>query len=391
MAEAPMFINEEEFRREWEESHDLELPILLVSDSGSPMFPLEYRPGDPHFDMFLSNNYDRIPNIAWVTDYSGEEVLHGGPPAQQRPDFVLSPYSLGRWQILSDAHYDGYTRAYYADLVVQEIPLNSTNWGSHASPQPPTQAEDDARHQRQMDYIATLPVEPVDPTPRYNSQTPEYVTAYDLGVTPSPLGEPPEYLPPVPVYTTPEYCETDVCPENAVWGQPHCQECARLRRSGWRDFYEDWKSGKLIPPDADAPEWIKHKTYAEFLEDFAYSKDGTPWGWNDRWQLNASVEWTELGFDENLLETIGNMVDPMIEEEYELYMNPPYDSPTYAYADQPYPDGEGRRMKTRKSNSCRRSKTKKRKYHKKMGKTRKKRKYHKKRGKHKKISKRHRK
>jgi hypothetical protein len=321
--------------------------------------------------MFLSNNYDRIPNIAWVTDYSGEEVLHGGPPPPHPFRFVLSPYSLGRWQILSDAHYDGYTRAYYADLVVQEIPLNSTNWGSPAaSPQPQSQAEiDDARHQRQMDYIATLPVEPVDPTPRYNSQTPEYVTAYDLGVTPSPLGEPPEYLPPVPVYTTPEYCETDVCPENAVWGQPHCQECARLNldgRSGWRAFFEDWKSGKFIHPDADAPEWIKHKTYAEFLEDFAWENDGTPRSWIERWAFSHdSSSWAALGFDENVLERVAWLGGlRRIGDEYEDFITQ---------------GARGRKHRSRKPrrsmNSCRSRTRRSARIHKKKKKSRRKRKY----------------
>ena len=222
MAEAPMFNDEAEFRREFDE---------YPAAAG---YLLPYSPDTEFFDRFLAANYHRIPEDAWVTNYLGQRSLS----RMQTP---------GVWRILNSVYLLGIERSYYATGVPAAGMFawqHSDDYDTDDTPTPPpTQAEiDDARHQRQMDYIATLPVAPVDPTPRYNSQTPEYVTAYDLGITPSPLGEPPEYLPPLPVYTTPEYCETDVCPENAVWGQPHCQECARLRRSGWRDFYEDWKT-----------------------------------------------------------------------------------------------------------------------------------------------------
>ena len=96
---------------------------------------------------------------------------------------------------------------------------------------PQSQAEIDEMHERQMDYISTLPVEPLDPINRYNSQTPEYVTAYDLGVTPSPLGEPPEYVTPPPVYKTPEFspsnqpCRLNMCVNDAMPGSEFCSSC----------------------------------------------------------------------------------------------------------------------------------------------------------------------
>ena len=344
-----MFNDEAEFRREFDE---------YPAAAG---YLLPYSPDTEFFDRFLAANYHRIPEDAWVTNYLGQRSLS----RMQTP---------GVWRILNSVYLLGIERSYYATGVPAAGMFawqHSDDYDTDDTPTPPpTQAEiDDARHQRQMDYIATLPVEPVDPTPRYNSQTPEYVTAYDLGVTPSPLGEPPEYLPPVPVYTTPEYCETDVCPENAVWGQPHCQECARLNldgRSGWRAFFEDWKSGKFIHPDADAPEWIKHKTYAEFLEDFAWENDGTPRSWIERWAFSHdSSSWAALGFDENVLERVAWLGGlRRIGDEYEDFITQ---------------GARGRKHRSRKPrrsmNSCRSRTRRSARIHKKKKKSRRKRKY----------------
>ena len=212
MAEAPMFNDEAEFRREFETEQ--------TPDEIEEFGLAEYLPGEDHFDNFVVENYNRIPEDAWATPFSQET---GNGAVRDDPRV---------WLIFRQAHLMGFpTRQYYADYYYEQLDRDETLDYLTRLP-PPSQAEiDDAFHQRQMDYIATLPVEPLDPINRYNSQTPEYVTAYDLGVTPSPQGEPPEYLPPLPVYTTPEYspsnqpCRLNMCVNDAMPGSEFCSSC----------------------------------------------------------------------------------------------------------------------------------------------------------------------
>ena len=212
MAEAPMFNDEAEFRREFETEQ--------TPDEIEEFGLAEYLPGEDHFDNFVVENYNRIPEDAWATPFSQET---GNGAVRDDPRV---------WLIFRQAHLMGFpTRQYYADYYYEQLDRDETLDYLTRLP-PPSQAEiDDAFHQRQMDYISTLPVEPLDPINRYNSQTPEYVTAYDLGVTPSPLGEPPEYLPPLPVYTTPEYspsnqpCRLNMCVNDAMPGSEFCSSC----------------------------------------------------------------------------------------------------------------------------------------------------------------------
>lgn len=81
------------------------------------------------------------------------------------------------------------------------------------APAPPSQAEIDQRHAEHMEYIAALPIEPVDPAPRYDSQVP------------------PEYVTPPPVYKTPEFspnnqpCRLNMCVNDAMPGSEFCSSC----------------------------------------------------------------------------------------------------------------------------------------------------------------------
>ena len=216
--EAPMFNDEAEFRREFDEAS---VPDLYLGIDNP------YSPDTEFFDRFLAANYHRIPEDAWARGFAGPGISRTQPP--------------GVWRILNSAYLLGIDRSYYAtgvpaagmfawngesDDYTDDTPSPITGVLVHQS-----QAEIDEMHERQMDYISTLPVEPLDPINRYNSQTPEYVTAYDLGVTPSPLGEPPEYLPPLPVYTTPEYspsnqpCRLNMCVNDAMPGSEFCSSC----------------------------------------------------------------------------------------------------------------------------------------------------------------------
>ena len=78
----------------------------------------------------------------------------------------------------------------------------------------PPQSEIEQMHERQMDYIATLPVAPLEPINRYNSQ-----------------GPPPEYVEPPPVYITPEFsprnqpCRLNMCVNDAMPGSEFCSSC----------------------------------------------------------------------------------------------------------------------------------------------------------------------
>ena len=211
-----MFNDEAEFRREFDE---------YPAAAG---YLLPYSPDTEFFDRFLAANYHRIPEDAWARGFGVRGLSRTQAP--------------GVWRILNSAYLLGIDRSYYA---TGEPAAGMFEWNGESddytddTPSPITgvlvhqsQAEiDDAFHQRQMDYIATFPVEPLDPINRYNSQTPEYVTAYDLGITPSPLGEPPEYLPPLPVYTTPEYspsnqpCRLNMCVNDAMPGSEFCSSC----------------------------------------------------------------------------------------------------------------------------------------------------------------------
>ena len=102
MAEArPMFRNEAEFRMTFDVEHS--------GSEGDNWGDLDeaYREGNPRFDYFVIDNYDRIPDDAWATDYSRE----GGNGNERH---VHDPRV---WPILRQAHNSARLRSrmYYAD------------------------------------------------------------------------------------------------------------------------------------------------------------------------------------------------------------------------------------------------------------------------------------
>ena len=109
-------------------------------------------------------------------------------------------------------------------ITIRGIDYEDTPSPIPGAPAPPSQAEIDQRHAEHMEYIATLPIEPVDPAPRYDSQVP------------------PEYVTPPPVYKTPEFspnnqpCRLNMCVNDAMPGSEFCSSChgakgRKVRRS----------------------------------------------------------------------------------------------------------------------------------------------------------------
>ena len=127
------------------------------------------------------------------------------------PNRFFTTWENGRW-VHKDLPSADITNA---DNIIEQTTIHFQNSPRTRRPTPsPTQSEMDQMHQRQMDYIATLPAEPLEPINRYNSQ-----------------GPPPEYVTPPPVYTTPEFsprnqpCRLNMCVNDAMPGSEFCSSC----------------------------------------------------------------------------------------------------------------------------------------------------------------------